>query len=148
MQTIRPASHTTALGELFIADEWAGVQAKVSGVASLVHACSRRVLNLPDQDDSSGLQLEFLLAHGRLCAMGVRHFQPCVRRGGNLLVQPSSALHPVGPLINVLGYLIELSIEPSGLKHHLAPPISFVLRLAVDFWWEPLSFLSSHSFDP
>jgi len=29
MQTIRPASHTTALGELFIADVWAGVQGEV-----------------------------------------------------------------------------------------------------------------------
>jgi hypothetical protein len=34
MQTIRPASHTTALGELFIADEWGGVQAKVYEVGS------------------------------------------------------------------------------------------------------------------
>ncbi len=29
LQTIRPASHTTALGELFIADEWCVVQQKV-----------------------------------------------------------------------------------------------------------------------
>jgi hypothetical protein len=32
MQTIRPASHTTALGGLFIADVWAGVQGGVYGV--------------------------------------------------------------------------------------------------------------------
>ena len=34
LQTIRPASHTTALGELFIADVRAGVQAKVYEVDS------------------------------------------------------------------------------------------------------------------
>jgi hypothetical protein len=32
LQTIRPASHTTALGELFIADVWGRTQAKVSAV--------------------------------------------------------------------------------------------------------------------
>jgi len=34
LQTIRPASHTTALGELFIADVWAGVQGEVYEVDS------------------------------------------------------------------------------------------------------------------
>jgi len=32
MQTIRPASHTTALGELFIADQWALVQQEVCAI--------------------------------------------------------------------------------------------------------------------
>src|SRR5882672_3684743 len=32
--TNTPASHTSALGELFIADEWAGAQAKVYEVGS------------------------------------------------------------------------------------------------------------------
>jgi hypothetical protein len=34
LQTIRPASHTTALGELFIAEVWGRVQAKVYEVGS------------------------------------------------------------------------------------------------------------------
>jgi hypothetical protein len=34
MQTIRPASHTTALGELFIADEWEEMQGEVYEVDS------------------------------------------------------------------------------------------------------------------
>ena len=34
MQTIRPASHTTALGELFIAEVWAGAQGEVYEVDS------------------------------------------------------------------------------------------------------------------
>jgi hypothetical protein len=33
LQTIRPASHTTALGELFIADVWAGAQEGIWEVA-------------------------------------------------------------------------------------------------------------------
>src|SRR5271168_10347 len=44
LQTIRPASHTTALGELFIADEWAGVQEGNLGdvmFTSLVRATRR-----------------------------------------------------------------------------------------------------------
>jgi len=40
---IRPASHTTALGGLFIADEWAGAQEKVYEVDSraLLDRCSK-----------------------------------------------------------------------------------------------------------
>jgi len=34
LQTIRPASHTTALGELFIADVWAEAQGDVYEVGS------------------------------------------------------------------------------------------------------------------
>src|SRR6266849_4925509 len=143
---IRPASHTTALGELFIADEGERAQGGKFTDGDKFDTPVR------DQSEScwgrsSGLQPEFLLADDWLCAMRIGCFELPLGLRGSLFIQPGSAFHPIGPLINILRYLVELTIEPSSFKHHLAPPISFVLRPAVDIRWVLQHFLFSHSFD-
>src|SRR6266446_7950337 len=102
--TNTPASHTSALGELFIADEWGGVQAKVYEFGSL-----RRNLCLPGEvpNEICGGNLDIIL--GQHAAKSVRRAPSNLKCWGRGC--PKSALIPFSNI-----YVIGAS------EHHESPP--------------------------